>query len=305
MSKKVLTSQQLEQHNEIILNDNMLFELSVVPQMIVNQDRVIIRVNKKFKELFNYKNDDILGKQTLVLTPSQEKFHEYRQYFTQTKEGIFKSEELEYKKSDNSLFWTKLEGIQIHEKDDNILILWSFIDIDKEVKYRNKLKGLASEDPMTGLYNRRFFMTSSSNILELARRDMSDTSVIMLDIDKFKNVNDTYGHQVGDEVIIALSDILKKYTRQSDIICRFGGEEFIILLPETKIEGAVIIAEKLRSCIENNEIELSNNETLHFTSSFGVSEVDIKNDTNVDSPIKRADAALYEAKNGGRNRVCS
>lgn len=305
MSKKVLTSQQIEQHNEIILNDNMLFDLSVVPQMIVNQDRVIIRVNKKFKELFGYENDDILGKRTLVLTPSEERFDEYRQYFTQTKEGIFKSEELEYKKSDNSLFWTKLEGIQIHERDDDILILWSFIDIDKEVKYREKLKELASVDPMTGLYNRRFFMTSSSNILELAHRDMSDTSVIMLDIDKFKNINDTYGHQVGDEVIIALSDILKKYTRQSDIICRFGGEEFLILLPKTKIEGAVIIAEKLRSCLEKNEIKLSNNETLQFTTSFGVSQVDIKNDKNIESTIKRADAALYEAKNGGRNRVCS
>jgi diguanylate cyclase (GGDEF)-like protein/PAS domain S-box-containing protein len=294
---------KLQKYDDILFNDSMLFELSVVPQMIVNKDRVILRINKKFSELFNYTAKEIIGKQTVVLTPSKEKFDEYEEYFSQTKDNIFKSEELEYKKSDKSLFWTKLEGIQIYDKDDDILILWSFINIDKEVKYREKLKKLASKDSLTGLYNRRYFTDMSSKILELARRNLHNTSIVMLDIDRFKNINDIYGHQVGDEVIVLISNLLKKNTRSSDINCRFGGEEFIILLPKTNILGALAIAEDLRALIEDSEIKLQNSEVVKFTSSFGVSEINLNSDKSIEDSIKRADKALYRAKNSGRNRV--
>ena len=166
-----------------------------------------------------------------------------------------------------------------------------------------ELKLLASTDPMTGLYNRRYFHKTSEPLIDLAKRDKTETSIILIDIDKFKNINDTYGHQVGDNIIISLGKQLENFTRKSDIICRFGGEEFIILLPKTSIDGAAIISEKIRENIQNNIVYLDDNKKLSFTISIGVSKVNNDKDEDIDIAIHRADKALYEAKNSGRNKV--
>ena len=139
--------------------------------------------------------------------------------------------------------------------------------------------------------------------LDLSKREKKELSLIMIDIDKFKNVNDTYGHKVGDDVIIALSNKLLEDQRKSDIICRYGGEEFVILLPNTSLTGATIVAEKIRKDIELLIITLSSNQNLKFTISLGVSKVDTKNENNIELALKRADDALYKAKESGRNRV--
>lgn len=169
---------------------------------------------------------------------------------------------------------------------------------------QNELKLLASTDPMTNLYNRRYFSKISEQNLDLAKRDKKDISIIMIDIDKFKNVNDTYGHQIGDDVIIQLADILKFYQRKSDIVCRYGGEEFVILLPNTSADGALIVAQKIRKSVEDTTIKIDNNEDFKFTISLGVSQIDISNELNIEKGLKRADEALYEAKETGRNKVC-
>jgi len=135
-----LNKDTLKRYEELLLNENMLFELNVIPQIVVNKDRIIIRANKKFSKLFGYAKEDILGKQTIVLTPSKEKFEEYRRHFVHTKDGVIKSEELEYKKSDGTLFWVKLEGNPINQQEDELFILWSFIDVDREVQYRQQLE---------------------------------------------------------------------------------------------------------------------------------------------------------------------
>ena len=170
---------------------------------------------------------------------------------------------------------------------------------------KKELKILASIDPLTGLYNRRYFSKISEHILELSKRDKNTISVLMLDIDKFKDINDTYGHKVGDEIIILLSRKLEEYTRKSDIVCRFGGEEFVILLPETSFEGALNISEKIRFNIEQLAINLEYQKELKFTVSIGVSQVINEQDLNVEASIHRADEALYIAKESGRNKVCS
>jgi len=167
------------------------------------------------------------------------------------------------------------------------------------------LKRLASTDPMTKLYNRGYFSNMSQHFLDLAKREKQNLSVIMLDIDKFKNVNDTYGHQIGDKVIIYLASELMQNQRKTDISCRYGGEEFVMLLQNTAKEVAVEVAQKIRKKIEAHSITLDSNEELKFTVSLGVSDVDIENDINIEKALKRADDALYNAKESGRNRVCS
>jgi len=168
---------------------------------------------------------------------------------------------------------------------------------------QKQLKLLASTDPMTTLYNRRFFTNIASHLLDLAKRDKKTISIVMIDIDKFKTVNDTYGHQIGDDVIIHLANIFLKNKRNSDIVCRYGGEEFVILLPNTSIEGAQTVAQKIRKNVESSIMNLASNKSLKYTISLGVSQVDVDNEINIEQALKRADDALYEAKEGGRNRV--
>jgi len=162
----------------------------------------------------------------------------------------------------------------------------------------------ASQDHMTKLYNRRYFSEISTKVMQLAVRNKKPLSVLMLDIDKFKNINDTYGHPVGDEVIISLANTLKDISRLSDIACRFGGEEFLVLLPETSSEGAMVIGEKIRKRVEELVITPQSDINIQFTISIGVSEFNREDELNLELSIHRADEALYEAKKGGRNRVC-
>ncbi|MCD6172710.1 MAG: diguanylate cyclase, partial [Sulfurimonas sp.] len=191
--------------------------------------------------------------------------------------------------------------ISLLHNPDRILI--SGRDVTALKKVQNELKLLASTDPMTKLYNRRQFTESSESILDLSKRNQTDLSVIMIDIDNFKNINDKYGHKVGDEVIITLASILKELSRKSDIVSRWGGEEFVILLPETNIDGAFVISEKIRTKVENLIMNIEKNKEFKFTISLGVSKVNNKDDLNIEASINRADKALYEAKESGKNRV--
>ena len=168
-----------------------------------------------------------------------------------------------------------------------------------------ELRLLASVDPLTSLYNRRYFTKSSQTIFELAKRNGSALSVIMMDIDNFKSINDTYGHQVGDDVIVFVAVTLKSMSRKSDLVSRFGGEEFIGMLPETDLSGAYNIAEKVRIAIEKKEMQTPLGEKFFVTVSIGVSLLHKESDTSVENIIQRADDALYEAKNKGKNITCT
>jgi diguanylate cyclase (GGDEF)-like protein len=171
-------------------------------------------------------------------------------------------------------------------------------------KSNRELKLLASVDPLTTLYNRRYFTKTSSQILEISKRDKIPLSIIMFDIDNFKYINDTYGHQSGDEIIVSVASVLMNMTRKSDIVCRFGGEEFIILLPKTDLDGAYTIAEKIRLVIKEKEIHTQEKQMIAITVSVGVAEFNQDLDDSLDSIIKKADDAMYEAKVTGKNLTC-
>jgi len=164
-------------------------------------------------------------------------------------------------------------------------------NINKLKVQEKELKLLASTDPLTKLYNRRYFAKVSAHILDLAKRNKKDLSVIVLDLDEFKKVNDTYGHKIGDDTLVVFADTLTQCTRKSDVICRFGGEEFVVLLPDTNIDSATMIAKKIKEAIEELIVKVDEKKEFKFTVSIGVSEV------------KGADSALYAAKEGGRNKI--
>jgi diguanylate cyclase (GGDEF)-like protein len=168
------------------------------------------------------------------------------------------------------------------------------------IKINEELKELAEKDFLSKLYNRRSFENISKELLYLAKRESTNTCLVMIDIDRFKNVNDTYGHQIGDYVLSSLSELMNQYKRASDVIARYGGEEFVILLPKTSREGAIIYSENLRKKIESSDIKIDNL-TLNITVSMGLTL--FKENESIYSAINRADEGLYLSKRNGRNQV--
>ncbi|WP_286262701.1 GGDEF domain-containing protein [Thalassotalea atypica] len=169
-------------------------------------------------------------------------------------------------------------------------------------RHQLELNKLATIDPLTGLSNRRTLMTLGEEFFEHAKRYEKQFSVLLLDVDLFKQVNDKYGHLVGDEVLKAVSQALQSNTRASDVVARYGGEEFVVLLPETSLFKAKDIAEQLRGVIEKARIELPSQAEIHCTASFGVTAFE-PNANDFPALINQADYALYQAKNNGRNQV--
>ncbi len=177
------------------------------------------------------------------------------------------------------------------------LVGLALLYIVKKYVYDN-LEKFALYDLLTDIYSRRYFFEYINKEISRANRKEYEFSVIMFDIDHFKNVNDTYGHAKGDYVLKTIAKIVKDTIRNTDILSRIGGEEFTIILPETKIEQATAMAERVRQAIENYIFDTVGNLTI----SLGVTSN--KPDDNSDKIFKRVDSAMYLAKNSGRNRVC-
>lgn len=176
-------------------------------------------------------------------------------------------------------------------------------DVTSHQRYVNTLRDLATQDGLTGIANRRHFLEKSRKELERAQRYNTPASFILIDLDHFKTINDTYGHQAGDAVLQSAVSVFRNALRPSDILGRYGGEEFAVLLPQTLPEDALQLAERLRRHLEKHVVEYSS-QSLHITASFGVSGMQSpRSGYSVNSLIKNADQALYEAKRLGRNCV--
>jgi len=176
-------------------------------------------------------------------------------------------------------------------------------DITERKKAERALEKLAQIDELTGLANRRHFMLLAEQELSRMVRYGGVLSVLMMDIDHFKQVNDTYGHHTGDLVLRELGRLCRETLRDVDFVGRIGGEEFAVMLPQTNGTRALEVAERLRQVIERAEVPLDRGLPLHFTLSIGVTTMSDGN-ANIDSLLDQADKALYRAKRGGRNRVC-
>lgn len=194
-------------------------------------------------------------------------------------------------------FSSRAKVLEFDEKDE-VSILYGIIeDITIQEEQRQEVKLLSEVDKLTSLYNRHKIDTSLNIELKRASRHGNDLSLIITDIDNFKSINDTYGHIVGDSVLIEFASLLKENIRDTDIIGRWGGEEFIIICQNSNLDEARQLAQKLRKCIEEFTFDKVNN----ITSSFGVTQF-VKED-DIESFLTKADKALYRAKLNGRNRV--
>ena len=181
------------------------------------------------------------------------------------------------------------------------------VDITEITRARQALEQLALHDPLTGLANRRKFQDRYQ--LECRRQGRAGLplSLALVDVDHFKQVNDTWGHIVGDVCLKAVADLLVSQLRTTDLVARFGGEEFLVLLPDTNSREGVLVAEKLRRALEISVIDigLTAQPTLKITASFGVMTLLPTEKLSLEAAIERADHAVYAAKRGGRNQVCA
>lgn len=202
-----------------------------------------------------------------------------------------------------------LGAICIYHTQKNVYFSSKILDIVlEELKILMRMKWLYSEtkyltiiDSLTGLYNRRYFQQSIEREFSRAKRYGNHLSVAMIDIDHFKNINDTYGHQFGDKVLVDISNIFKESLRRTDYISRYGGEEFVLILPETDQENSYIPLERIRQKISQVPVYYDD-KPVYITVSIGIAHY-TRGVNDPESLVKNADSALYKAKESGRNRV--
>ena len=174
-------------------------------------------------------------------------------------------------------------------------------DISARKQMEEKLTTLSRIDGLTGIYSRRYYMDKSEAVIEMMKRYQRPASMMMMDLDHFKKINDQYGHHVGDLALIAFTMACRKEIREADIFGRLGGEEFALMLPETPIQSAQVLAERI--CKATDEIVIPfNDSSIRFTVSIGLVALG-QDDLTLDSVIRRADKAMYQAKEKGRNQV--
>ena len=268
--------------------------------IIINDSKKIMEVNKIFFKYFNrYKNLDEFKKEHQCICDFFIKENEYigkeidglnwTEYILQNTNQSHKVKII----FSGKVYYFLASASMISVKKRHYSIVLS--DITQEEEYKHKLKQISITDTLTGIYNRRYYQKKVKEEMYNSNRYNFPLSVIMFDIDFFKKVNDMYGHDVGDEVLIEYPKLIESLLRGGDSLCRIGGEEFMIILPHTGRNEAKKVAEKLRISVQEHK------KIVPITMSFGVTEY-IKGESE-DFIYKRADEALYKAKQSGRNRV--
>ena len=269
----------------------------------IDQEHNITQFNRAAEYLFGYSQSEMIGQPLERLIP--ERFRErHSKYVYQFARSPVNSREMNER---GRIFGLHRDGtlvpVEIAISKINVNGLLEFTAVIRDIADRVRLMDLlqkeAETDELTGLPNRRTFFETAANLF----RSSEKVSLFMLDIDRFKKVNDTYGHDAGDEVLRALADAGKMDSRERDIFARIGGEEFVALLPDTDLEEAHALAEKLRTTLEHQDFVHSwRVPPIFFTVSIGV-VTRAPGEDDVGEVLKRADQALYKAKEGGRNRV--
>lgn len=214
--------------------------------------------------------------------------------------GVFKSEiKLKF---DHTEKWIKVKALPIiNEKNEIKRIIGIEHDITEEKKLHFELEKMALYDVLTEIYNRRAYYIKVNELIERIKREGGQLSIVITDIDKFKNVNDTYGHDVGDIVLKDFASKLQTNIRGYDFVARLGGEEFIIAI-NTDIENSFMRIEEIRKIIEQSTVIVGENK-IKYTASFGISQLKDEDNFDIEKVMKRADEALYNSKNNGRNMV--
>lgn len=264
--------------------------------LITDKDGLIQRVNSSFEEITGYSSEEVVGKTPKLLSSEQHSEEFYQGLWRDIDLNGHWEGELWNKRKNGEIYpqWTAITCI----KNSNNTVknyVETFHDITIRKNLEKKLVSMASTDPLTGCLNRRSLEERFEEQVSTAKRYHQTFGLIMFDIDHFKLVNDNYGHDRGDEILIKVVEQTKQTLREADIAARWGGEEFVVILPLNNIDETLLTAERLRNTF------MTMDSSPKITCSFGVTNYQV-NDSFTEM-IKRADTALYKAKESGRNKV--
>jgi diguanylate cyclase (GGDEF)-like protein/PAS domain S-box-containing protein len=289
---------------------NMMFNSIRDPFCIIDYEFRIIRANEAYANLKRKKIDDLIGK----------KCHEVLENRDSVCEGCvvgrsFSSagpcaKEKNIVTSGGKIDWVEIYTYPILDEDGKVTHVIEYTrDITERKKSEDEkrrlivtLEHLSRTDALTGLINRRALTDGLTYEVERARRFASPLSLILCDIDGFKEINDTYGHDVGDKALQTVSATLKTLLRKTDMAGRYGGDEFMLILPETGRKGAENLADKLIAAMRETDLHLPDGKPLRLSMSIGIAEPR-EDDDGIDSMIKRADDSMYASKPGSRKRI--
>lgn len=294
-------TERSKHESELSLQSNVLNAVS--DSILVHRtDGTFVYLNEAACQSRGYERDELMAKRVQELDYHDSKISDevYQENMESIQKQMQEKGEASFEVSHISK-QGKVIPLEVRSKlideDGEPLVISISRDISDRIEMQRELEKLASTDKLTGTYNRYFFDTVLNKELERVNRYRMALTLIMLDIDHFKEINDNHGHTVGDAVLTKIATIVGNELRKSDIFARWGGEEFMILCPETGLDSGLVLAEKLRQIISATTFDTAGN----VTSSFGVTSY--QHSESVDMFIKRVDELLYRAKISGRNRV--
>lgn len=256
---------------------------------------IITTASSAFAKASGYTKEELIGKKINIIKHPETPKKVYQELWKTIEQGKEWQGEIRNMNKQGNAYWLEETIIPVKEENNEIT---SYITVGIDISAKKELEIISTIDRLTAIFNRRKLDESLHYEIEKAKRYTRDLTLLMIDIDHFKRVNDTYGHQTGDYALSTVAKILSTHIRESDILGRYGGEEFMIICPETDQNAAFNLGEKLRNAISDYTF----NTIGHLTISIGVGGFETDDDTQEEA-IRKADNALYKAKERGRNQV--
>lgn len=282
----------------LLANNELKRFVKIIDKYVITattkKNTTITHVSSAFSKSSGYSKEELIGEKiNIVRHPDTDK-KVFEEIWHNLENGEEWCGEIKNKRKDGEDYWLEQNIIPIKDEKNDIV---SFMSIGVDITAKKQLETLSSTDMLTGIFNRRKIEELLNIEILRSRRHQRNLSIIMFDIDHFKHVNDNYGHHAGDIVLQQTAEVIKRALRQSDMFGRYGGEEFLIICPETNKDEAMIVAEKVRSEVATFNFDI----VEHKTISLGVTEFSYED--TLEELVRKADTALYLSKTDGRNRV--
>lgn len=278
---------------------------SPVLTVITDPEGVIEYVSPIVEKITGYTPDEVIGNTPRMFKSGRTDAKIYKELWAAIKGKQAWSGELENRRKDGRYYWESISIAPVVNEDQRLVAFVGIsMDITERKEMERQLQELASSDPLTGIFNRRYFMDELEHQLDHAKRYGMPLSLMIIDIDNFKQINDCGGHAMGDEAILQFVEVCKQTVRIVDIFGRMGGDEFAIAMPETDSKSAWVLAERLMELINRLTIRHEGEET-GITVSIGLASCTIEESSqeSIHTLLNRADKALYQAKRNGRNQI--